>query len=301
MDGPIAVVGVPTALGGQLPADDHIGMASGPRELRRRGLLDRLRALGHDLRDAGDLGLDPEHRHDPDPRAKNRDLIAAFLPREIALVAGAVLHGERLLLLGGDCTAHAGAVAGLRRAAPERRLAIAWFDAHGDFNTPDTTPSGHVWGMPFAMLCGRGDPDLVAACAGPSVLERHAALIGGQVLDETESRMLARSPVAQFGAGMLGTPAGMAALDAWARSVRTEVDGLYIAIDHDVLDADEAAWSLTMPESGGLSIAIAVEAVHTLAAAIPVAGYGATTLNFDHGDGDRTLDAAARLAATALA
>jgi arginase family enzyme len=93
----------------------------------------------------------------------------------------------------------------------------------------------------------------------------------------------------------------MAALDAWARSVSTEVDGLYIAIDHDVLDADEGAWSLTMPESGGLSIAIAVEAVHTLAAAIPVAGYGATTLNFDHGDGDRTLDAAARLAATALA
>jgi arginase family enzyme len=155
--------------------------------------------------------------------------------------------------------------------------------------------------MPFAMLCGRGDPDLVAACAGPSVLERHAALIGGQVLDETESRMLARSPVAQFGAGMLGTPAGMAALDAWARSVRTEVDGLYIAIDHDVLDADEAAWSLTMPESGGLSIASAVEAVRTLAAAIPVAGYGATTLNFDNGDGERTLDAAARLAATALA
>jgi arginase len=301
MDGPIAVVGVPTALGGQLPDDYHVGMASGPRELRRRGLLDRLRAVGHDLRDAGDLALDPEHRYDRDPRAKNRDLITAFLPREIALVAGAVAQGERLLLLGGDCTAHAGAIAGLRRAAPERRLAIAWFDAHGDFNTPDTTPSGHVWGMPFAMLCGRGDPDLVAACAGPSVQERHAALVGGQVLDETESRMLAESPIAQFGAGMLGTPAGRAALDAWARTIGTEVDGLYIAIDHDVLDADEAAWSLTMPESGGLSIADAVEAVRTLAAAIPVAGYGATTLNFDHGDGDRTLDAAARLAEAALA
>lgn len=301
MDGPIAVVGVPTALGGQLPDDYHVGMASGPRELRRRGLLDRLARAGHDLHDAGDLELDPETRHDPDPRAKNRALIAAFLPREIDLVARAVSGGERLLLLGGDCTAHAGAIAGLRRAAPGRRLAIAWFDAHGDFNTPDTTPSGHVWGMPFAMLCGRGDADLVAACAGPSVDERHAALIGGQVLDEAESRMLAASPIAHFGAGMLGAPAGMAALAGWATAVGSEVDGLYIAIDHDVLDADEAAWSLTMPERAGLRLATAVAAVRTLAGSIPLVGYGATTLNFDHGDADRSLDAAAQLAEAAFA
>ena len=110
-------------------------------------------------------------------------------------------------------------MAGLRRARPGRRLAIAWFDAHGDFNTPDTTPSGNVWGMPFAMLCGRGDPDLVAAADGPSVDEADAALLGGQVLDEAESRTLAASRIAQFGAGMLGTPAGMAALDGWAAAV----------------------------------------------------------------------------------
>ena len=58
---------------------------------------------------------------------------------------------------------------------PGRRLAIAWFDAHGDFNTPDTTPSGNVWGMPFAMLCGRGDPDLVTRCRRP---DRHGAGCG---------------------------------------------------------------------------------------------------------------------------
>ena len=142
------------------------------------------------------------------------------------MVAASVASGERLLVLGGDCCAHAGATAALRRARPSRRLAIAWFDAHGDLNTPETTPSGHVWGMPFAMLLGRGAPDLVRAVDGPSIDPRHAALIGGQVLDEPESRWLASSPVAHFGAGMLRETAGMAALRAWAETIATQVDGL---------------------------------------------------------------------------
>ena len=294
MNASVAVVGVPTALGGHLA-----GMERTPGELRRRGILDQISASGLDLRDDGDLRIEPGFRPDPDPRAKNRALVAAFLPREAAMVAAAVAHGERLLILGGDCTAHAGAMAGLRRARPDRVLAIAWFDAHGDFNTPDTTPSGNVWGMPFAMLCGRGEPDLVTACAGPTVEERHAALLGGQVLDETESRTLAASPVAFFGAGMLGTPAGLAALGAWATAVGREVDGLYIAIDHDVLDGAED-WAVTMPEPDGISLDTALAAVQVLAAAIPVVGYGATAMNFGGGDGPKTVAAAARLAIAAF-
>ena len=181
MDAPIAIVGVPTSLGGHLS-----GMERTPAGLRELGLLDRLRArpglAGVELRDAGDLTIDPGFRPDPDPRAKNRAAICAFLPRERDLVVEALGAGAgdaRLLILGGDCTAHAGAMAGLRATRPAARLAIAWFDAHGDFNTPDTTPSGNVWGMPFARLCGRGDPDLVAAADGPTVMEQDAALFGG--------------------------------------------------------------------------------------------------------------------------
>lgn len=300
MHAPIAMIGVPTALGGNLPDGRHHGMAAAPADLRRLGLVARLQAAGLDVRDHGDLAIDPPFRADPDRSAQNRSLIAEFLPREAAMVAAAVAGGDRLMILGGDCCAHAGAMAGLRRARPEQRLAIAWFDAHGDFNTPESTPSGHVWGMPFALLCGRGPADLVEACDGPTVDERHAALIGGQVLDEAESRSLAASRAAVFGAGMLGTPAGMAALEGWALSVAREVDGLYIAIDHDVLDADEATWAVTMPESAGLSIATAVSVVRTLAGAIPVVGYGATTLNFTRGDTVRTFEGAARLVEAAF-
>jgi len=301
MAAPIAIIGVPTALGGNLPDGRHEGMAAVPAELRRLGLIERLQASGLDVHDHGDVTIDPPFRVDADRSAQNRSLITEFLPREAAMIAGAVGTGDRLMILGGDCCAHAGAMAGLRRAEPGRRLAIAWFDAHGDFNTPESTPSGHVWGMPFAMLCGRGPEDLVAACDGPTVDEGHAALIGGQVLDESESRTLAASRVGVFGPGMLSTEAGIAALRAWAETVGREVDGLYIAIDHDVLDADEVAWAVTMPEPAGLRIETAVEVVRTLAVAIPVVGYGATAMNFSHGDTARTFEAAARLAEAAFA
>jgi len=303
MRGPVVILGVPTALGGHLA-----GMERTPAGLRAAGLVDALRARPGlremAIRDAGDVPIDPGFRPDPDPRAKNRADIVAFLPRERDLVAAAVSgpdapSGTRLLILGGDCTAHAGAMAGLRQAEPDRRLAIAWFDAHGDFNTPDTTPSGNVWGMPFAMLCGRGDPDLVAACDGPSVREADAALIGGQVLDETESRMLAASSVAVFGPGMLGDAAGMSALDGWARAVARRVDGLYLAIDMDCLDAADG-WAVTMPEPDGLSLDTALAAVRTLAAAMPVVGFGATAVTLANGDVAATVAAIAALAEAAL-
>jgi arginase len=306
MAAPITIIGVPTALGGHLS-----GMELTPAGVRALGLVEMLRArpglASVDVRDAGDLAIDPGFIVDPDPRAKNRAAICAFLPRERDLVAATLGVGggtgdqlTRILILGGDCTAHTGAMAGLRAARPDARYAIAWFDAHGDFNTPDTTPSGCVWGMSFAMLCGRGDPDLVAAADGPTVMEQDAALFGGQVLDETESRMLTSSRVAQFGAGMLGTKAGQAAVEGWARSVATRVDGIYIAFDLDCLDG-AGGWAVTYPEPDGLALETAEAAIRVLAAAMPVVGFGPTGVTLANGDGPKTAAAAARLAEAAFA
>lgn len=300
----VAIVGVPTALGGHLA-----GMELTPGGLRSLGLLERLRARPglevFDLRDAGDLTIAPGFRPDPDHRAKNRAAICEFLPRERDLIAdlvrptGATYADPRLLVLGGDCTAHAGALAGLRAARPERRLAIAWFDAHGDFNTPDRTPSGNVWGMPFAMICGRGDVDLVAAADGPTVRDEDAALFGGQVLDEAESRALAASRIAHFGAGMLATAAGQAAVAAWGGAVSRSVEGIYIAFDMDCLDGGQG-WAVTMPEPDGMSLETALGTIRTLAATIPVVGFGPTGITLANGDAERTVDAIVRLAEAAL-
>jgi arginase len=297
MTASIALLGVPTALGGHLA-----GMELAPGGLRALGIVDGLTTrLGNTVDDSGDLPIEPGFRPDDDPRAKNRKLICEFLPRERDAVAAALGDDpeRRLVVIGGDCTAHAGAMAGLRAARPGERLAIAWFDAHGDFNTPDMTPSGNVWGMPFAMLCGRGHVDLVAACDGPTVAEEDAALIGGQVLDEQESRALAASGVAHVGAGMIQRPAGLAALAAWARTLATRVDGIYVAIDMDCLDRS-GGWAVTMPEPGGLSLDGARAAVETIAAAVPVVGFGATGVALANGDAVATAEAIASLGSAAL-
>lgn len=299
----IAIVGSPTALGGHFA-----GMDRGPADLRAAGLLDRLydrpRLGDATFVDHGDVPNDPGWAPDADPIMKNRQAIIDYLGRLATYVEDVLDEdpGARLLMLGGDCTTHAGTMAALKRATPDARLAIAWFDAHGDFNIPASTPSGNVWGMPFAMLCGRGDPGLVAACDGPTVREEDAALLGGQVLDEQESRMLAASPVAQFGAGMLAGPAGLAALEGWSRVVGERTDGLYVAFDLDAIDASEGV-CVAMPEPDGLSLETAVDAIRILARANRIVGFGptATMRRSDSPlDFDRHVDTVARLTEAAL-
>jgi len=155
--------------------------------------------------------------------------------------------------------------------------------------------------MPFAMACGRGEPDLVGAVDGPSVRELDAGLFGGQVLDETESRMLAASGVAHFGSGMLAHPAGQAAAAAWAAAIAERIDAWYIAFDLDALDAS-GGWALAMPEPDGLALEDAVATVRAIATSgAPVIGFGATAVMArDDGDMDATTGAVVALAEAAL-
>ena len=299
------IAGSPTALGGHFG-----GMERGPRLLRDLGLRDRLAErpglTGTTWLDHGDAANDPGWVADPDPRAKNLDRIAAYLGRLASHVQTGLVQADggdvALLLLGGDCTSHTGAMAGIRRARPRIRLGLAWFDAHGDFNTTKTTPSGNVWGMPFAMAVGRGDRRLVEAAEAPSVRELDAGLFGGQVLDETESRMLAASGVAQFGPGMLADPAGQAAVDAWASTVSSRIDAWYVAVDMDALDA-AGRWAVAMPEPDGLSLETAVATVRAIATSgAPVIGFGATAvMDREEADLPATVDAVAALTEAALA
>jgi arginase len=301
----IVMVGSPTALGGHFA-----GMDKGPSSLRQMDFLARLQArkglAGMAIIDNGDAPIEAGWAADDDPFMKNHQRILEYMPRLVVHVQRALGGRDatgappRLLVVGGDCTSHAGAMAGLKRRFPDSRLAIAWFDAHGDFNIPTTTPSGNVWGMPFAMLCGRGDMSLVASVSGPTVKEEDAALLGAQVLDEQESRMLAASPIAQFGSGMLSGPAGLAALETWARVVGDRTDGMYIAFDLDAIDESEGV-SVAMPEPKGLSVWTATIAIRLLAATNKIVGFGPTaTMPRPGADMAKHTDVVAQLVEAAL-
>lgn len=156
---------------------------------------------------------------------------------------------ERPLVLGGCCCAHVGAVEGL--AARGGPLGVVWLDAHGDLNTPSTSPSGNLWGMPLRMLLDDG-----AVAAG------NVALVGTRNLDPPEEEFIAASGL------RTGVEGVTAALDG--------VERVYVALDCDVLDPRQIA--CFMPEPGGLSLEQAERVLAEVAARATVAGAGVTGL-----------------------
>jgi arginase len=186
---------------------------------------------------------------------------AAYLPLpypEVAVVAEDSLREqnlalaaalpERPLVLGGCCCAHVGVVEGL--AARHERVAVVWFDAHGDLNTPETSSSGNEWGMPLRMLL---DSETVAP--------EDVALVGARDLDRPEEDYIARAGV------RTGTDGIGAALEG--------ADTVYVAFDVDVLEPSGEVKPF-MPTPGGPTAAEAVAVLERIATAAPVAGAGTT-------------------------
>lgn len=162
----------------------------------------------------------------------------------------------RPLVLGGCCCAHVGAVESL--ATRFGRLAVIWFDAHGDLNTPETSPSGNLWGMPLRMLIDSG-----------SVEAKDVALVGARSLDPPEEEFIARSGL------HLGEDGVERALDG--------TDAVYVAFDGDVLEPD-CGIAMFMPEPGGLTPTAAAEILAELAAGKRVAGLGFSGFVADPGN-----------------
>jgi arginase len=151
---------------------------------------------------------------------------------------------ERPLVAGGCCCTHVGAVTGLARRVD--RLAVLWLDAHGDLNTPESSPSGNQWGMPLRMLLDDG-----------VVRAEDVALYGARSLDPPELELLAETGID----------------DSLDRAL-DGVDAVYVALDLDVLDPGEAA--MFMPEPGGPTVDAVAEVVRDAASRARVIGAGVT-------------------------
>jgi arginase len=159
---------------------------------------------------------------------------------------------ERPIVLGGCCCSHVGAVEGI--AARQDRISLVWFDAHGDLNTPETSPSGNPWGMPLRMILDSG-----------AVRDEDTVLVGARELDPPEEEFLAGSGVHR------GAEAIPEALEGTGCT--------YVAIDLDVAEPSEL--SVFMPEPGGLTLAELERLLRDLARSTSVLGAGLTGLTFE--------------------
>ncbi len=192
------------------------------------------------------------------------------------IVANTVKNGCRPVSIAGDCCTVIGVLAGLQRAGVNPRL--VWLDAHGDFNTRETTPSGFIGGMPLAMIVGRGDQTLMKAAALTPLPERNVFLADARDLDPGERELLQESKV-------------LHATDvASIPQLISSEQPIYIHLDTDVIDASEAP-AMKYPVKGGPTLKKLREMVKRLANTGRVAGVSMTLWDLEQ-DADRRTERA---------
>jgi len=231
----IGLLGVPMDLGA-----DRRGVDMGPSAIRYAGLSDKLRALGHEVTDLGSVHVsEAEVGHPGNPRLKYLDQIVAAIRETATIVEEQLSQGNASIILGGDHSIALGSISGAANALG--KVGVIWMDAHGDFNTSETTPSGNIHGMILAALAGYGAPELVNATGqGPHVDPGHIVIIGARDLDEGE-RVLLREAGVHVRTMTDIDRRGMDDITREAIALATTgTVALHVSFDMDVMDPSEA-------------------------------------------------------------
>lgn len=242
---PVRVFGVPMDLG-----QARRGVDMGPSAIRYAGLQNRLEGLGYSVSDGGNLYAPVVEEIDDDPidgMAHNARTIASVCSEVYRRASTAMSQGELLIFLGGDHSVSLGTVAAAAEAHP--KLGVLWVDAHGDFNTPYTTPSGNVHGMVVAALMGRCP--LPLRVGGVLLREEQVAMVGIRDLDTQEKAALRASRV--FVRTMRDIDErGMAEAMAQVLQHFADCDAIHVSLDMDSLDPQIAS-GVGTPVPGGLT------------------------------------------------
>jgi arginase len=245
----IRIIGVPLDLGAS-----RRGVDMGPSALRIAQLEARLEALGHEVEDEGNVPVpERESLHGIRSALDLLPAISAVCADLSRRTAQAVRDGFAPLVLGGDHSLAAGSLAGVATAFAERgeRVGLVWLDAHGDLNTPTTSPTGNVHGMPVAHLLGHGDTALTALTVpGPAVRPENTVLVGVRDLDEGE-----RANVRQFGVTVFTMrdvdERGLRDVMREAIEIATRgTSGMHVSCDADWVDPGDAP-GVGTPVRGG--------------------------------------------------
>ena len=259
----IEIIGVPVDLGA-----GRRGVDMGPSAIRIADLESRLESLGHTVLDSGDLDVHiPETQKVGAGKLRYKAPILAACLELHSRVEKSLAEGRLPLVLGGDHSIAIGSIAGSTGhfAKQNENLGLLWFDAHGDSNTPETTPSGNIHGMSLAVSLGLGDPDLVnLGGRAPKVQARNVALIGIRDLDEGERATLKKSGVTCYTMRDLDERGMRDVVDEAIGIASDGTAGIHLSFDLDVVDPEDAPGTGT-PVWGGITYREAHLAMELLA------------------------------------
>ncbi len=248
---PVHLIGVPLDLGA-----GRRGVDMGPSAFRIAGLCEHIAALGYHVVDKGDLSAPiPEIRQPHDERKKYVDDIAAVCQKLFDVELRSLNEGALPIVLGGDHSLAAGSVAAAAAWAKETRglpIGLIWIDAHGDMNTPATSLSGNVHGMPLAALLGQ-EPMELARIGGfsPKVLPAHTVLIGVRNLDEREKVSVRTSGIHVFTMKDIDRQGIANVAEEAVKLAGGTTAGIHVSFDMDACDPSIAP-GVGTPVKGGL-------------------------------------------------
>jgi len=247
----IAIIGAPLDLGA-----GRRGVDMGPSAVRVANLNGRLAQLGCQVEDLGNVPvIQPESQSEMDSRAKYLPQIAKTCTLVAEMVDGALEAGKFPLVLGGDHSIAVGTVSGASQHFHRRgeKMGLIWIDAHTDMNTPQSSPSGNVHGMPLACCIGQGPQELTGIFGySPKVYPNNVALVGIRSVDGPERDIVRQSGVHAFTMRDIDERGMRAVFEDAIRVAGEGTAGIHVSLDMDVVDPREAP-GVGTPVQGGIT------------------------------------------------
>jgi arginase len=243
------VIGIPYNVGWK---DE--GIDKGPAALRRQGLLSQLTQVAEKVTDLGDVQVNLPLRDDSNPKLLNPGQVVAVCKAVAPMVRDACRKSYFPVILGAEDSIIMGIVEGLHEGLSDS-IGLIYLDAHGDFNVPETTPSGLIGGMDVAILAGRG-PERLTNMFGhkPQLSEEQIALFGARDLDPPELEMLRSSKVHLYTMEKVKQLGAERAIREVVERLSRSCRNIYVHIDIDVLDPSEIkALHMNVPDGLGMA------------------------------------------------
>jgi arginase len=247
----IAILGAPLDFGA-----GRRGVDMGPSALRLAGLNAKLQSIGYQVHDLGNVPVAQQETIDEgSPNAKYLAPIAQCCAELARIVDDVIEKGQFPLVLGGDHSVAAGTVSGVAHAfhKKNKKIGVIWIDAHADMNTPETSPSGNVHGMPLASCLGRGPRALTHIFGYVPKIEGHnTVLIGLRDIDEGEREAVRELGVVAFTMRDIDELGLRRIMDDAIAAATFGTAGFHLSLDMDAIDPDEAP-GVGTPVRGGIS------------------------------------------------